>query len=144
MTKAIEAFQNYLKSKGLKLTRTRRIIFEEIISAGKIHPDAYNLYESLKKKGHQVSLATIYRTLSLLVKSGLVSEINFGEDHAHYEADIHKEGHGHLICLSCGKVREFSHDEIRAILERIGKQMKFKTDRFTVQVFGYCSSCRKK
>lgn len=144
MTRAREAFQHYLKSRNLKLTRTRRLVFEEIVSSGKIHPNAHDIYVSLKEKGHKVSLATIYRTLHLLVRSGLVSEIDLGEAHAHYEPDILHQGHGHLICISCGTVKEFSTEKIRSHLEGIAQKEKFKTDRFTIQVFGYCDNCQKK
>lgn len=139
----VETFQKYLKSEKLKFTRTRRLIFEEILSSKKVHPNAYEIYRSLKGKGHKVSLATIYRTLNLLVKSGLVSEIDLGENHSHYEPDISHIGHGHLVCLSCGKVKEFSHSEIRNLIARIGRKSKFKMDKFSIQVFGYCDNCQK-
>jgi len=80
----LKAFKDYLRSQKLKFTRTRRLIFEEIFSDEKIHPDAYEIHRRLKSKGEKVSLATIYRTLNLFVKSGLVSEIDFGEGHSHY------------------------------------------------------------
>jgi Fur family ferric uptake transcriptional regulator len=140
----LKAFQNYLNSKGLKFTRPRRLIFEEIFSSKKVHPNAYEIHRRLKSKGQKVSLATIYRTLSLLVKSGLVSEIDFGEDHSHYEPEVAKAAHGHLVCLSCGKVIEFSHEKIQTILNKIEKENQFKTDKLLIQVFGYCRNCQKK
>jgi Fur family ferric uptake transcriptional regulator len=140
----LKAFQNYLNSQGLKFTRPRRIIFKEIFSSKKVHPNAYEIHKRLKSKGQKVSLATIYRTLSLLVKSGLVSEIDFGEDHSHYEPEVAKAAHGHLVCLSCGKVIEFSHEKIQTILNKIGKENYFKTDKLLIQVFGYCKNCQKK
>ena len=120
------------------------MIFKEIFTGKKVHPDAYEIHKRLKSKGHEVSLATIYRTLNLLVKSGLVSEIDFGESHSHYEPKISKAAHGHLVCLSCGKVKEFSHEKIQAIIKNIGKESYFKTDKFSIQVFGYCKDCQKK
>lgn len=140
----LEVFKKFLKSESLKLTRTRRIIFEEILSARKVHPNAYDIYRSLKGKGHKVSLATIYRTLNLLVKSGLVSQIDLGEDHAHYEPEILQKGHGHLVCISCGRVKEFHQEEILEVMNDVGKKSKFKMDKFSIQVFGYCEDCQKK
>jgi Fur family ferric uptake transcriptional regulator len=140
----LKAFQDYLNSQGLKSTRPRRLIFEAIFSSKKVHPNAYEIHRRLRSKGQKVSLATIYRTLSLLVKSGLVSEIDFGEDHSHYEPEVAKAAHGHLVCLSCGKVIEFSHEKIQTILNKIGKESHFKTDKLLIQVFGYCRNCQKK
>ena len=140
----LKAFQDYLASQGLKFTRPRRLIFKEIFSSKKVHPNAYEIHRRLKRKGQKVSLATIYRTLGLLVKCGLVSEIDFGENHSHYEPDVVKAAHGHLVCLSCGEVKEFSHERIQTILNKIGKESHFMTDKFSIQVFGYCVNCQKK
>ncbi len=139
----LKAFQDYLNSIGLKFTRPRRLIFKEIFASKKVHPNAYEIHRKLKSKGQKVSLATIYRTLSLLVKSGLVSEVDFGENHSHYEPEVVKAGHGHLVCLSCGEVKEFSHEKIQTVLNKIGKDSRFKTDKFSIQVFGYCENCQK-
>ena len=138
------AFQNYLKSQNLKFTRTRQLIFKEILSHKNVHPNAHDIHRRLKSRGKKVSLATIYRTLSLLVKSGLVSEIDFGENHSNYEPKVAKSAHGHFICLSCGDVKEFSHEKIQGIINKIGKENNFKTDIFSIQVFGYCKKCRRK
>ena len=140
----LQAFQDYLSSQGLKFTRPRRLIFREIFSSKKVHPNAYEIHRRLKSQGQKVSLATIYRTLSLLVKCGLVSEIDFGENHSHYEPEVVKAAHGHLVCLSCGDVKEFSHERIQTILNKIGKESHFVTDKFSIQVFGYCENCQKK
>lgn len=139
----LKDFRDYLKSQKLKFTRTRYLIFKEIFIDKSVHPNAYEIYRKLMGKGKRVSLATIYRTLNLLVKSGLVSEIDFGEKHSHYEPEISKDAHGHLVCLSCGKVIEFSHENIQKIINKIGKERGFKTDKFSIQVFGYCKDCQK-
>lgn len=140
----LKEFKDYLNSQKLRFTRTRRLIFREIFSDTKVHPNAYEIHRRLKSKSHKVSLATIYRTVNLLVKSGLVNEIDFGENHSHYEPGVVKAAHGHLVCLSCGEVKEFSHAKIQAILKKIGKEGHFKTDKFSIQVFGYCKNCQKK
>jgi Fur family ferric uptake transcriptional regulator len=140
----LKTFQEYLNSQGLKFTRPRRLIFKEIFSSKKVHPNAYEIHRKLKRKGQKVALATIYRTLSLLVKSGLVSEIDFGENHSHYEPEVVKAAHGHLVCLTCGDVKEFSHEKIQTILSKIGKESHFMTDKFSIQIFGCCENCQKK
>lgn len=140
----LKAFKDYLKSQRLKFTRTRRLIYEEIFSDETVHPDAYEIHRRLKSKGEKVSLATIYRTLNFLVKSGLVSEVDFGENHSHYEPEITKAAHGHFVCLSCGEVKEFSNEKIQSLLKKIAKESQFKTDKFSIQVFGYCQNCQKK
>ena len=140
----LDTFHKFLSTHKLKFTRARRLIFEELFSSEVVHPNAYEIHRRLKSKGEEVSLATIYRTLSLLVKSGLVNEIDLGENHHHYEPGISKLAHGHLVCLSCGRVQEFSHKELREVLSNISRESKFRVDKFSIQVFGYCKDCQKR
>jgi Fe2+ or Zn2+ uptake regulation protein len=142
MTRQNDDFRGFLRSSKLRTTRTRQWIWEEIVSRPDVHPNAYDIYERLKAKHRKVSLATVYRTLRLLVKSGMVSQIDLGEDHSHYEHEGAKAGHGHLICLSCGKVAEFSNPAIRDIIGRVGRHHAFAFDKFSIQVFGYCEACK--
>ncbi len=143
MKRGFKKFRAFLKAHDLRLTRTRELVFEEIFSSSSLHPNAYEIREKLLRRGHRVSLATIYRTLNLLVRSGLVSSIDLGENHSHFEPERTRTAHGHLICLSCGRVREFSHAEIRESIERIGQEKGYRLDKFSIQVFGFCEKCRK-
>lgn len=144
MNKELDDLKAHLRARRLKATRTRQLIFAEIVSTRDFHPNAYEIFRRLGKKGHKISLATIYRTLRLLVESGLVSQVDLGEDHSHYEPEGSKTGHGHLICLSCGTVKEFAEAKIQRTIGRIGKANGFELDKFSIQVFGYCRKCKKK
>lgn len=140
----LQAFKYLLSSQGLKFTKGRRLVFEEIFSSAKVHSNAYEIHRKLRSRGEKVSLATIYRTLNLLVRSGIVSEIDLGEKHSHYEPEIVKAAHVHLICHSCGQVKEFSHEEIREIISKIGRENQFNMSKFSIQVFGLCKDCQNK
>jgi Fur family ferric uptake transcriptional regulator len=140
----IRELLDYLKTHKLKTTKTRRLIFQEILSSSDVHPNAYEIHNTLTAKGEKVSLASVYRTLALLVKTGLVSQIDLGEDHSHYEPEGAKSGHGHLICRSCGAVREFSDSKIPRLIGKLGRHAGFAFDKVSIQVFGYCAACRKK
>jgi len=143
MKKEFQKFQGYLSGHGLKMTKTRELVFKEIFSSPAVHPNAYDVHRRLRAKRKDVSLATIYRTLNLLVKTGLVSEIDLGEDHSHYEPERNKIAHGHLICLSCGKVQEFRNEEIQGVIDRIGEEKGYTLDKFSIEVFGFCQKCKK-
>jgi len=134
-------FETYLRDNGLKMTRAREQIFREILSAPGVHPNAEEIHRRLRSKKKPVGLATIYRTLNLLVRGGLVTAIDLGESHSHFEPDWNRTSHGHLICLSCGRVQEFSHAEIQAAINRIGEEKGYLLDKFSIQVFGYCQDC---
>jgi len=137
-------FGAFLRAARLKKTRTRELVFNEIFSRSPLHLNAAEVHERLRAKGHRVSLATVYRTLKLMVRSGLASALDLGEDHSHYEPETNRPGHGHLICLSCGRVREFEHQELRALLARVGEAEVFHMKKYSLQVFGACRECRDK
>jgi Fur family ferric uptake transcriptional regulator len=144
LKKELAKFGTYLRSRGLKLTRTRQMIFQEIFARPALHPNAEEIHQRLWAHQKRVSLATIYRTLNLLVKSGLVSSVDLGEDHSHFEPEGGQAAHGHLICLSCGKVLEFSQAEIQEAIARVGEEKGYRLDKFSLQVFGFCRDCEKK
>lgn len=143
MNQDIEDLKAVLRARKLKATRTRQLIFAELVATKNIHPNASEIFKRLARSGRKISLATVYRTLRLLVESGLVRQVDLGEDHSHYEPERPKTGHGHLICLSCGIVREFADDTIQRTIGKIGKGKGFKLDKFSIQVFGYCQKCRR-
>lgn len=134
-------FQGYLRSHGLKMTRTRELVFREILSAPGIHPNADEIRRRLRAKKKEVGLATIYRTLNLLLRSGLVTAVDLGEGHSHFEPGRNETAHGHLICLSCGRVQEFAQADILDAVQRIGEERGYRLDKFSLQVFGFCRDC---
>lgn len=144
MKREFQKFQAFLRTRGLKLTRTRELIFREIFARPALHPNADEIHERLRAQKERVSLATIYRTLNLLVKSGLVSSIDLGESHSHFEPEAGQTAHGHLICLSCGRVLEFSQAEIQGAINKIGREKGYQLDKFSIQVFGFCRDCGKR
>lgn len=135
------AFENFLRTASLKKTRTRELIFREIFGHSPLHLNAAEIHARLRSKGHRISLATVYRTLRLMVRSGMVSALDLGEDHSHYEPEIDRPGHGHFICLACGRVREFEHSELHGLLTRLGEAEEFQLRKYSLQVFGTCRQC---
>src|SRR5437016_13769257 len=104
----ITRFQDFLAHHGQKLTQERTSLVREIFSTHH-HFEADELLLKMKQKSVKISRATIYRTLELLVKSGMVRRVHLGEDHYHYEHVKGDSHHDHLICTTCGSVIEF-HD----------------------------------
>src|SRR5881392_3575742 len=104
--KEINRFGGFLLDQGLKLTTERTALVREIF-ATHYHFEADELLFKMKGKGLKISRATIYRTLELLVKSGMVRRVHLGEEHYHYEHVLGDSHHDHLICTTCGTVIEF-------------------------------------
>jgi Fur family ferric uptake transcriptional regulator len=142
MTRALEVFTEYLSSKNLKVTKERKAVLREVfLSRG--HLEVEDLAGNLRKKKKRASRATIYRTLDLLVESGIIRRVDLGHGHSHYELILDHPHHEHMICIKCGKVIEFSDQKIEKALNRLCKNKGFEQTTHRLQIFGYCRSCQK-
>ena len=140
---AEETLRKYLSRRGLRLTSERRHILKEVFSSHR-HFETEDVMERLRARGLRVSRATVYRTLAVLVKGGLLREVSFGERHTHYEHRLGHPHHDHLYCLKCGKVIEFRSVGIESLQEQICKKMEFEALAHLLQISGYCKACRAK
>ena len=141
MANPLETFARYLDTKNLKLTRERKAVLEEIfLHLG--HLEAEELGHALRRKKIRASRATIYRTLELLVDSGMVRKVDLGHGHSHYEHVLGHTHHEHMVCLKCGKVVEFSDKGIERSLVRLCRKAGFELCSHYFQVFGYCKDCQ--
>ena len=138
-----EALDAYLAKKNLKQTKQRKQIVERFIGM-KEHLSAEELHEAVRKDGHNIGLATIYRTLNLLADAGLAEQKSFGEGRFVYEINTPGTHHDHLICLSCGLVIEFENDEIEKLQDKVAAQHQFKLASHRLDLFGHCSNCLQK
>ena len=141
MLKAFEGFGEYLRSKHLKLTLGRKLVLQEILLYPG-HLEAEDLWHILRNKKKRVSRATVYRTLGLLINSGIIRKVDFGHGHSHYERVLAGNYHEHMICLKCGKVIEFSDKSIEHFLRKLCEKDRFTSSTHCLQIFGYCKNCR--
>jgi Fur family ferric uptake transcriptional regulator len=141
--KEIDRFGGFLQTQGLKLTSERTALVREIFSTH-YHFEADELLFKMKDKAVKISRATVYRTLELLVKSGMVRRVHLGEDHYHYEHVRGDSHHDHLICTTCGGVIEFHDEELERRQREICERKKFTPTFHNLQILGVCDSCRKK
>jgi Fur family transcriptional regulator, ferric uptake regulator len=139
----ITRFQDFLQQQGQKLTSERTALVREIFSIH-YHFEADELLFKMKEKSVKISRATVYRTLELLVKSGMVRRVHLGEDHYHYEHVTGNSHHDHLICTACGNVIEF-HDEVLEQRQRdICEKKRFTPTFHNLQILGVCDPCKRK
>ena len=139
----VNRFQNFLGTQGLRLTRERIALVREIFSTH-YHFEADELLFKMKQKSVKISRATVYRTLELLVKSGLVRRVHLGEDHYHYEHVSGDSHHDHLVCTVCGSVIEFHDEELERRQREICDRKKFTPTFHNLQILGVCDACRRK
>ncbi len=139
--KSLKDSHRTLNVAGLRITNQRALILE-IIRRGQGHLDADEVYRQAREKQPRLSLSTVYRTLQLLKKLGLVEEVHFDEAHHHYEVKPPSEHH-HLVCLGCGRVIEFSYPLTRYVKRNVPEAKDFEVVDAEVRMTGYCPRCRQ-
>jgi Fur family ferric uptake transcriptional regulator len=126
---------------GMRFTHQRALIME-IIRKGRGHLDADEIYRRAREKESRLSLSTVYRTLQMLKKLGLVEELHFDEEHHHYEVKPSVEHH-HLVCLGCGRVIEFHYPLSRYLRKKVPEAKDFDITETEIRMTGYCPKCRR-
>jgi len=139
-TKLLKSSRRILNESGLRMTSQRALILG-IIRHG--HLDADEIYRQARRKQSRLSLSTVYRTLQLFKKLGLVEELHFDEAHHHYEVKPSSEHH-HLICLGCGKVVEFECSLSPKVQRDLARQNNFEISGVEIRMTGYCAQCLQK
>ncbi len=137
-------FEQYLRTKKLKLTGQRDLIFEQAFSTHQ-HFTADALHSWLKEGGGAaVSRATVYRTLRLLEDGGFIESLDTGRGELVYEHVLGHTHHDHLVCIDCGKIEEFRNEQIERLQEEAADSRGFTLVHHTLRLEGYCRSCSRK
>jgi Fur family ferric uptake transcriptional regulator len=140
--KRLNDFEKYLSQKGLKITREREKIVQLFLKSDK-HLNVEELYHKVKKIDPQIGYSTVYRTLRLLVKANLAAERHFGDRETRFEPIRKNEHHDHLICIKCGRIIEFENKKIEELQEEVAKRNDFEVVRHRLELYGYCSRCKR-
>ena len=133
----MEIFNEFLKKKDLKVTSQRMLVAETIFSIHQ-HFTADSLLELLKDHRDEISKATIYRILSIMVEAKLLAEHDFGKDFKYYEHIVGHEHHDHIICTDCGRIVEFVVPEIEEMQQRVAAENGFTIQGHRLNIYGVC------
>ena len=137
-------FKALLKKNSLKYTIQREVILETLYNSDE-HLTPESLHKLIQEKfpDLKTGIATVYRTLSLLEDSDMVTSLSFGAQGKKYELGA-KNHHDHLICMECGDITEFVDEQIESRQEHIANELGFKIKDHSMQIYGNCKSCQQK
>ena len=138
---ATAALGAYIERKGLKHSRQRERIVAAFFGAGG-HLTVEELVARARREDPRVSVATVYRTMKLLVESGLASARQFGDGQTRYEPSAGRGHHDHLICTSCGTIVEFANEKIETLQELVARRHGFEVQSHKLELYGRCERCR--
>lgn len=139
----LEVFRRYLRDHNLPVTHQREAVASAIFFADD-HVSVGDIEKRLSADHEHVGKATIYRTIELLARAGLLQEHDFGEGFRRYEPLAAQSHHEHLICVSCGKVVEFSSDRLERMNALIAEEHGFRHRHHRLEIYGVCGECQRR
>ena len=138
----IETFRGYLRDHNLPVTAQRVAIAEVVLGADR-HLSAEEIERDLAERGAPAGTATVYRTLELLVRSGLAVERDFGEGFKRYESARDVPHHEHLLCTVCGRVTEFRDERLERMTTLTAEANGYARQRHRLVIYGVCADCQR-
>ncbi len=133
-TPIIENLENELRTEGVRITRQRVAILSALANSSD-HPSAEEILERSRKQDSSVSLATVYRTLSILVDRGTILRNEFDGTGARFEL-ANKPHHDHLIDIETGDVIEFTSPRIEELQAEIARELGYDIVDHRLELYG--------
>ncbi len=127
-----------LKKLGLRLTPQRMAIAKQALTT-ETHPTAIDIYQKIRLEYPTISLATVYSTLDMLVRAGMLQAVNTRKVMRY---DSHAPRHINLICLNCSKIIDVEDEGIAGFVRERAGRFSFHIVDQQYSVYGYCEDCR--
>lgn len=144
-----EGFVKLLREKGLKVTTQRLAVLTVLSQKPDSHLTAEEIYDLVKVSNPEIGLATVYRTIQMLLELKIIDRMNLDDGYVRYELchvyeDEFSHHHHHLICVKCGRVMSFQGDLLEEFEKRIEDKTGFQIQDHDVKLYGYCVDCLEK
>ncbi len=142
MLNEFDIFKDFLHQRELRWTPQRKMILDIFLSFDG-HIQIEPLLEKIQAQDPSLGIATLYRTLKLLIDCGLVEAHSFQNGKKTYERMFHVHHHDHLICTRCEETIEFEHPLIEKYQIEICEAYGFTLKSHKMELFGVCRNCKK-
>ena len=143
-----EKVKDLLREKGLKVTSQRLMVLNILSAHGDEHLTVEEIYDLAKEESPEIGLATIYRTVQVLLELHVIEKVTVDDGFARYELNGEETGsghrHHHAICTQCGKVYSLETDLLDTLEKQVFESLGFEVTDHEVKLYGLCSACRRK
>jgi Fur family ferric uptake transcriptional regulator len=130
-----------LRQRGYRITPQREMILEAFAHSVD-HVTAEQLFSSVSQRTRSINIATVYRTLDILVDEGLATRVDLRDGQVIYTTSRHGE-HIHLVCRHCGVIIKAEHQFVDSLGSQLFSEYKFSADLEHISFTGVCTHCRK-
>jgi len=137
----LEELTARLKERGHRLTPQRMAVLK-ILAASEEHPSVEQIYERVKADFPMTSLATIYKTVTLLKEMGEVLELGFSDDSNRYDG-IRPYPHPHLICTKCRNILDPEVPTLSELPQEVARSTGYRLVSHRLDFFGICPQCQE-
>ena len=131
-----------LRQYGYRLTPQRHAVLN-VIASSHDHLTPAAIHDRVCQEHPSIGQVTIYRTLDILAKLGLICEVHVGGTCRSYLMRRPSEHHHHLICAGCGTVIDFTDCDLNGLQQRLSKETGFQIESHLLEFVGRCQNCQK-
>ena len=137
----IDTLVEKLRTRGHRITPQRLAILKVLV-ASEAHPSVDQVYDQVKAAFPTTSLATVYKTVSIVKAMGEALELEFSQGSNRYDGKK-PYPHPHVICTQCQKIIDYETVEIDAMVTKIKQATGFEIDNHRLDFYGICTTCQK-
>ena len=137
------ASSHELQTLGYRLTPQRQLVWDTLRRRGG-HVTAEEICADIQHIIPGFNIASVYRTLELLERVGMIRTSNLGDGRRTYEMDQGSEGHHHLVCEECHTTTHFGPEPVAALRHQLESDYGYRFDDLELVVFGLCPNCAAK
>lgn len=134
-----ERWREVLRSRGYRVTPQRRLVLQAIRDLEHATPDT--ICTKVQQTAADLNLSTVYRTLDVLERVGLITHTHLGQGSPSYHL-AEEADHLHVVCRGCSEVRNIPLDVATELVDRLRRNEGFEADAHHITVFGMCGGCR--
>ena len=139
MVAEIPTIATALKKQGYSLTKTRQAVFKALADS-----DALSMNQLVRKLQHKMDRSSIYRTIELFEKLGIVNRLQIGWKYKLELSEAFAGHHHHATCLNCEKIIAFEESqELESDIHKLAEGLGFKLTSHTLELRGLCNDCHQ-